>query len=129
MDTLAKLMGIALIGAICSVFLREKAPQFSMVIALVTGIVMFSLIAGELTSILNSLHSFMEKAGLETQTISTVLRILGIGVGAEYFCNVIADAGERAIAKKAEFAAKVMILILLLPLLGKVVDTIWSLFG
>ncbi len=129
MDTVAKLTGIAFAGAVSAVFLREKAPQFSMMIALVTGIVMFSLIAGELTSILKLLTDYMNTFGMETESISTVLKILGIGIGSEYFCNVIADAGEQAIAKKMEFATKVMILMLILPLLGKVVDTIWSLFG
>ena len=129
MDTVAKLMGIAFAGAISAVFLREKAPHFSMMIALATGIVIFSLIARELSGIIGTLSDFMNVSGLDPETFSTVLRILGIGIGAEYFCNVIADAGETAIAKKAEFAAKVVILMLLLPLIGKVVDTVWSVFG
>ena len=129
MDTVAKLTGIAFVGAVSAVFLREKAPQFSMMIALITGIVIFTLIAGELTSILKTMTDYMNASGLESDSVSAVLRISGIGIGAEYFCNVIADAGETAIAKKMEFAAKVVILMLLLPLIGKVVDTVWSLFG
>ncbi len=129
MDTVAKLTGIAFAGAVSAVFLREKSPQFSMMITLVTAIVIFSLIFGELTSIIKTLTDYMDAAGLESDSVATILRILGIGIGAEYFCNVIADAGENAIAKKMEFAAKVLILMLLLPLIGKVVDTVWSLFG
>lgn len=129
MDTVAKLMGIAFVGAISSVFLRERAPQFSMIISLVTGIVIFSLVAEELKTILHMFCNFFNLSGLEGESVSTVLKILGIGIGAEYFCNVISDAGETAIAKKAELGAKVIILLLLLPLIGKVVDTVWSLFG
>lgn len=129
MDTIAKLMGIALVGAVSAVFLRDKAPQFSMMIALITGIVILSLVAKQLKEILAILKNLMDASKIPEEHISPVLRIMGIGIGAEYFCNVIADAGETAIAKKAEFAAKVVILMLLLPLLGKVVDTIWSLFG
>ena len=129
MDTIAKLMGIALIGAVSSVFLRDKAPQFSMMIVLTTGIVLLSLVAKELHEVLSDLQNLMKDSGIGEEHISLVLRIMGIGIGAEYFCNMIADAGETAIAKKAEFSAKVVILMLLLPLLGKVVDTVWSLFG
>lgn len=128
MDTVAKLTGIAFVGAVSAVFLRERAPQFSMMIALITGIVIFTIIAEELTTILQMMTDYMSASGLESQSVSTVLRILGIGIGAEYFCNVIADAGENAIAKKMEFGAKIVILTLLLPLIGKVVDTVWSLF-
>lgn len=129
MDTVAKLTGIAFAGAVSAVFLREKAPQFSMMIALITGIVIFSLIAGELNGILSTLTNYMQTSGLAPESVATVLKILGIGIGAEYVCNVIADAGEQAIAKKMEFATKVVMLMLILPLIGKVVDTVWSLFG
>ena len=129
MDTVAKLLGISFVGAVSAVFLREKSPQFAMIIALATGAVILSLVAGELKSVLSSLQNLMNISGLDEQTVSTVFRILGIGIGSEYFCNVIADAGESAIAKKAEFGAKVVILMLILPILGKVVDTICSLFG
>lgn len=128
MDTVSKIMGIAFVGAILAVFLKEKTPQFSMAVSLVTGIVIFFLIADTLKDAVSGLFEMVSSTGAESAAVALVLKICGIGIVAEYFCNIIADAGEAAIAKKAEFAAKIVIFVMILPLVGKVVDTVWSLF-
>ncbi len=128
MDTVSKIMGIAFVGTILAVFLKEKTPQFSMAVSLVTGIVIFFLIGDTLKEAVLRLSDMVSATGIDSQIVALVLKICGIGIVAEYFCNVISDAGESAIAKKAEFAAKAVIFVMILPLVGKVVDTVWSLF-
>ena len=128
METVSKIMGIAFVGAVLSVFLKEKTPQFSIAVSLVTGIVIFFLIGEKMQLVINRLREMLEQTGMESETVGLVLKICGIGIVSEYFCNVIADAGETAIAKKAEFAAKIIIFVMILPLVGKVVDTVWSVF-
>ena len=128
MDTIAKIMGIALIGAIIAVFLKERTPQFSMIVSLSTGIVIFLLAGEDMKTAINQLRAMISSAGMDSDSIRLILKICGIGIVAEYFTNVIADAGETAIAKKAEFAAKMILFVMILPLVGKVVDTVWTLF-
>lgn len=128
MEALSKIMGIAFVGAVLAVVLKEKTPQFSMAVSLATGIVIFMLIADTLKEAVDTLSQMISQTGLDTGIFQIVLKICGIGIVAEYFCNIISDAGEAAIAKKAEFAAKILIFAMILPLVGKVVDTVWSLF-
>ncbi len=128
MDTIAKIMGIAFMGAVMCVVLKEKVPQFSMVVSLLTGIVILSLIASQLRDVIRQINLIFSRVQLEGDLFSLVLKICGIGIVSEYFCSLISDVGESAIAKKAELAAKVVIFVMILPLVGKVVDTVWSLF-
>ena len=128
MDTIAKIMGIALIGAIIAVFLKERTPQFSMIVSLSTGIVIFLLAGEDIKMAVNQLKAMISASGMNSDSVRLILKICGIGIVAEYFTNVIADAGETAIAKKAEFAAKMILFVMILPLVGKVVDTVWTLF-
>lgn len=128
MDTVAKAVGIALTGALLSVFLKEKMPQFSMVISLLTGIVIFSVIALPLGKAASQMMDLLSRSGMDDALFSPILKICGIGIVTEYVANVIRDAGETAIAKKAELAAKVVIFVMILPVLEKVVDMVWSLF-
>lgn len=128
MDTLAKIMGIAVVGAILAIFLKEKTPQFAIAVSLLTGILIFSLIAARLQLAVNQIQTMVSHAGIEGDTLPLILKILGVGMVSEYFCNLISDAGEGAIAKKAELSAKVIIFLMILPLIGKVVDTVWSMF-
>lgn len=128
MELIAKIMGIAFSGAVISVFLKEKTPQFSMIISLATGIVILLLVGQDIKEVILHLKNMVSSAGMNKDSVTLVLKICGIGIVAEYFTNVISDAGEAAIAKKAEFAAKIVIFVMILPLLGKVVDTVWTLF-
>lgn len=128
MDAIFKIIGIALIGAMIAVFLKERTPQFSMMVSLSTGIVIFLLVGENIREVVSQLKTMVASAGMESDSVRLILKICGIGIVAEYFTNVIADAGETAIAKKAEFAAKIIIFIMILPLVGKVVDTVWTLF-
>ncbi len=128
MELIAKIMGIAFSGAVISVFLKEKTPQFSMIISLTTGIVILLLVGQDIKEVILHLKNMVSSAGMDKDSVTLILKICGIGIVAEYFTNVILDAGEVAIAKKAEFAAKIVIFVMILPLLGKVVDTVWTLF-
>ncbi|MBP3447569.1 MAG: hypothetical protein J6K51_00930 [Clostridia bacterium] len=128
MDTIAKILGIALIGAIIAVFLKERTPQFSILVSLATGILIFLLVSDNIREVIFQVKSIVSSTGMDSESVKLVLKICGIGILAEYFTNVIADAGETAIAKKAEFAAKIIIFVMILPLVGKVVDTVWALF-
>ena len=128
MDTIAKILGIALIGAIIAVFLKERTPQFSILVSLATGILIFLLVSDNIREVIFQVKSIVSSTGMDSESVKLVLKICGIGILAEYFTNVIADAGETAIAKKAEFAAKIIIFVMILPLVGKVVDTVWALY-
>ena len=128
MDTFAKILRIALIGAIIAVFLKERTPQFSILVSLATGILIFLLVSDNIREVIFQVKSIVSSTGMDSESVKLVLKICGIGILAEYFTNVIADAGETAIAKKAEFAAKIIIFVMILPLVGKVVDTVWALF-
>lgn len=123
-----KIMGIALVSALFCIFLKEKTPQFALVVSFITGMVIFFLIADQLKTVIFQLKEMVNQSGVSSQTVNLILKICGIGIGAEFLCNTIADAGETALAKKAEFAAKIVIFVMILPLVGKVVDTVWSLF-
>lgn len=128
MDIVTKIMGIAFIGAVLSVLLKEKTPHFSITVSLATGIVIFALIAERMSFALNHMETVISQTGMEASTVNLILKICGIGMVSEYFCNVIADSGETAIAKKAEMASKIVIFIMILPLVEKVVETVWSFF-
>ncbi len=128
MDILAKIIGIALIGTILAIVLKERTPQYALAVSLVTGILIFTLIATKLESVIQQMKAIVSEAGMESETVNLVLKICTMGMVSEFFCNLIADAGEVAIAKKAELSVKIIMFLMILPLMGKVVDMVWSLF-
>ena len=58
--------------------------------------------------------------------VELIFKIAAIGILSEYFCNIVEDSGETAIAKKMEFASKIIIFTFTLPLIAEIIESIWS---
>jgi len=66
-------------------------------------------------------------AGINLTYLQTLLRIVGLAYLAEFGAQVCRDAGEGNIAARIEFAAKVIILVLAVPIIVAVMESILSL--
>ena len=55
---------------------------------------------------------------------SVILKSLGIGILAQTTADICRDSGETAIASKVEFAAKIIILLLAIPILKTLLELI-----
>jgi stage III sporulation protein AD len=128
MDIILKIIGVAFIGAVISIVLRKNSPEFSILITIATGLVIIYIIYDSLIYVVDSFNYIVSKTSVDSEILSVIIKICGIGIVSEYFCNIIEDAGEIAIAKKAQMATKVVIFVLTIPLIIKVVESVWSLF-
>ena len=103
---------------------REEKPIFSMLIATVAGVIIFLRVMGYLASVLQYLMDMTLQANISLIYLNTLLKIIGIAYIAEFGAQVCRDAGEGVIASKVEFAAKILMLVMALPLLAAVLETI-----
>ena len=56
--------------------------------------------------------------------VETLLKIIGIAYIAEFGAQITKDAGQGAIASKIELAGKILILVMAIPILTVVIETI-----
>ena len=129
METVYKIIGISIAGAVISLMLKKNNPEFAVMTSILTGIFIFYLILDSLSYVITSINNLISETGIDSDIMAVVLKICGIGIVSEYFCNIISDAGEAAIAKKAEMAAKIIILVMTIPIAVKVVEGIFGLFN
>ena len=128
MNGLEKILAIGLCGAVVSIVLKKDSPQLSLFSSLLTCVMIFGAVISALSDILNFIKEIFLRTNLDSDIINTVFKICGIGITAEYFCNIIEDAGESAISRKMEFCAKILIFVSTLPIIANVIDSIWSIF-
>ena len=112
-----KIVGIGLVSTVLAVVLRNQKPEISMQISVVTGLVIFILIVTKLSSVMEVFKSVAQKIDIDMIYISTIFKIVGIAYVAEFGAQICRDAGEGAIASKVEFAGKVLIMVLAIPIL------------
>lgn len=119
--TVIKLCGIAVIGVCAALIMRAAKSELAIPVGVITGIII-------LASAISSMYpivAFAEELSRENSYslyFSTVLKALGIGIAAQTAADICRDSGEGAVASKLEFAAKVGILLLGLPVVREILS-------
>lgn len=121
---IAQIVVFALVAAFMAVILREQKPVFSMMIATVAGVAIFLRLVHYLDMVLQVLTDMTLQANISLIYLSILLKIIGIAYIAEFGAQVCRDAGEKTIGGNVEFAGKLLILVMALPLLTAVLETI-----
>lgn len=119
-----QIIGIGIVAAVIIIILRAQKPEIALQISVVTGIVIFMLLASKLAAVVEVLESFADKADIKPIYFTTVLKITGIAYIAEFGAEVCKDAGEGSIASKIELAGKVTIVVLAVPIITSLLDLV-----
>lgn len=119
-----QIVGLALIAAVLAVLLKNQKPEIAIQISIAAGVVIFLLMAFRISAVVTLLQNLANKINIDIIYLSTVLKIIGIAYVTTFGAEVCRDAGESAIASKVEFAGKILIMILAVPILMAVLETI-----
>ena len=123
MDIL-KIVSFALIALFIFMLLKERKKELAILVALVTGAIIFLAILGKLGEIISFINSIADRANIDTVYIGIVLKILAIAYLSSFCSEICKDAGANSIASKVEFAGKILILALAIPILMAVLNSI-----
>ncbi|WP_223066534.1 stage III sporulation protein AD [Paenibacillus caui] len=122
-----QIVGLGLIAAILSLVLKEQKPIFAFLIAAFAGIAIFLFLIGKIGTIIDTLEQLAAESGIQTIYLKTILKIIGIAYIAELGAQTVRDAGQEAIASKIELAGKVLIMVLAIPIIGIIIETVVNL--
>jgi len=99
-------------------------PEFGIQISIIAGIVVFIIIAGKISDIIELLKSYTARINIDMSYIKILLKIIGIAYISEFGAEICKDAGETSIASKIELAGKVIIMVMAIPILTSLLDFI-----
>ena len=122
-----QIVAIGLTAAVLALIVRQQRPDIAMMISLAAGTILFLMILGNLKSVVTVVNQLSHKASLDSIYLSTVLKVIGISYIAEFGAQICRDAGESAIASKIELGGKVLIMMLAVPILSALLETILKL--
>lgn len=123
MDIL-KIVGVGIVATTLSVVIKQQKPEFAIQISIVTGLIILSFVIEELGYVIKVIEDLSRRANLDSLYFSTVIKIVGIAYIAEFGSQVSRDAGESSIASKIELGAKVIIMMMSIPILMAILDLI-----
>jgi stage III sporulation protein AD len=122
-----QIVGFALAAAILALIVKEFKPVFAFFIVAFAGIILFLTVIGKIGLIINVINDLANRSGIPDIYLKTILKIIGISYIAEFGAQMVRDAGQEGLASKIEFAGKVLILVLAIPIINIVVETLLSL--
>ncbi|PWI58793.1 stage III sporulation protein AD [Sulfoacidibacillus thermotolerans] len=113
-----------LVGALLITSIREMAPQIAFWITLIVSVFLFLIALQKLTGLLAPIEKLAELANVNVLFFATIVKIIGIAYIAEFGAEIARDAGVSAIAGKIELVGKLAILVLAVPIVTAVVQTV-----
>ena len=112
-----QIVTIGIISAMLISLLKESKPEIAILLGVAVGIIVIILVVDELYEIILSFYDIAEISGIAGEVFSLVLKIVGIGYIAEFSSSICTDSGCKSIGEKILFAAKVVIMIMALPII------------
>ncbi|NMO96875.1 stage III sporulation protein AD [Paenibacillus lemnae] len=122
-----QIVGLGLIATVLILIIKEQKPLFAFLLALTTSVLIFMMLIGKIGSVITMLEDLAENSGVQTVYLKTVLKIIGIAYIAEMGAQIVRDAGQESIASKIEMAGKILILVLAVPIIGIIIETVLKL--
>ncbi len=119
-----QVIGIGLIGTILAIFVKERNKEIAVLVSVVTGLIIFLFALSRVSAVINVLEKLAFNANVNMFYLTTVLKIIGIAYIAEFGAQVSRDAGEVSIALKIELAAKVLVIVLALPIIVAILESV-----
>lgn len=119
--SIVEVCGIAVIGMTAVVILRDLRPGYAIAAGIVTGLILLTSAIAAFSELADYVRIMSDRDGFSLYS-SVILKSFGIGVLAETTADACRDNGASAIAAKVEFAGKIIILLLAVPLVTELLS-------
>lgn len=127
MSILIKIIGTGFLTCLINPILKKHSPQTAAAVTIAASVVIFSAVLRFITEAVFKIKGMSGLFNIDFSYAETIVKSITVSWVCEYCGAIIEDAGEKAIAKKIEFAGKIIIFIMIFPLLTNLCENILSL--
>lgn len=124
MADVLKLAAVAVAAALAAVTVKKQAREIGVVVALAAGVLILGLALGGIEQVRGLVDTLSETAGLSPAVLAPVVKTTGIAIVTRIAAEVCRDAGEGGIASFTETAGAALALVVTLPLLEAVLQSV-----
>ena len=123
-----KIIFVTLIGTFATVTLKKIDSNLSFLTAIATGVIIISMLYVDIEGLISVIKTFGSGYGVEDSQIKLLLKVLGISCVSQFGTSIAEDCGEKFIAQKIDFAGRIFIITLSVPILINLLNTILNIF-
>ena len=119
-----QIVGLALIVTVICVVLKQIRPEIALQLSILAGASIFIVILSKIKVVVDLLQTLADQANISSYYLLIVLKIVGVAYLAEFGAQICRDAGEGALATKIELAAKVGVIVLAIPIIVAITESL-----
>ena len=120
------LLGIC--GVILGFLLKGTKPEYAAFVTMGIGVVILGLAVGKIRYIYEVMEELRESVGFEKSYLSSLIKMLGSAYIGQFSAGICRDAGHQATAGQIELFCRLSIMVLSLPVLMALLETIQKFF-
>lgn len=119
-----QIVGLALLSAILIIVIKQVKPELAFLLSIVSGLVILILIMRQVEAVIELLNQLARQARVDMLYFNTIIKIICIAYIGEFGAEITRDSGENALASKIELAAKIIIMVIAIPIMLSLIETI-----
>lgn len=123
------ILGIGLVSTVMYILIKQYKPEYAILIALVSTILIMVEIFVSLQYVIDELNGFITSMSINEDYIKILLKSLGICYVIDLASETCKDAGLTSLASKIELAGKVMIILIAMPIFESLLNIAISLMS
>jgi stage III sporulation protein AD len=125
MNGFITIIGVALIAAVFAVFLKSgKMPVFALLTTLAAGVLILVFLLPKIIDLIGIFRQLADFANLNGVYLSLILKIVAVCYLAEFMGQICRDSGENGLAMKIDLGAKVMVMVMAVPVVVSVLKSV-----
>lgn len=116
--------GAAIAAASISIIIRRYNKEYGLYISLAVSVLIFAAVLGSLSPVISLIKSLSEAAGTSSIYIAILFKALAVCYITRLASDCCKDCGENAIASRIDFAGKIAILLISVPLFEAILEIV-----
>lgn len=121
-----KIAGVVICELFLWVLVKQYKSEYAVLIEIASVIFIFFAVFSQFEDLLEFFSNVLNRAGVSSDFIKSLIKALGIALVTQFTVELCRDNGENAVAAKIEFAGKILVLTVSLPILRGIAQLIYG---
>ena len=119
-----KISALGICGVMLGFLLKGSRPEYASLVTMTIGLTILGLAAGKVAYLFETLDRLRKSVSIDGSYIAILLKIIGVTYIGQFCASICKDAGYQAIGAQIELFCKLSVMVLSMPVLLAILDTI-----
>lgn len=122
-----KVISVAIVGALIFSYLKTTNSELSGIVAVAVGIIIVISVIEYLTKTVAFFVEITKRTGLSSDSFVTIVKVIAVSYLADFCESLCTDLGVKSIGDKVNFASRIIIFTLAIPVFINLYEIVSSL--